>query len=404
MPEQADRCNISLSPIENVIEMTSVALTIFLISAALLYYVYHGYLLTLRLLAMWFTDTRELSAHDEFPSVTMLITVRNEERRIRACLDGILSLDYPRDRIDILVASDGSTDRTNAIVGEYAGRAPVRLLTFAQVGKSAAQNAAIAQAVTEIIALADAESEFDRSYLRNITRPFLDPRVGCVTGNLHMHRGKGAVAEGQSWYWRYELKLREFESRLGILAVASGSAMAFRRLAFRPLPPDVGEDCLIPLDCVLQSLRVVHATTALAWDSMNDEESREFEARVRMTLRNWVGTWRRSQLLNPLRHPGYAFGLWSHKMLRWLSPAFLIAMTFSSFFLVGAPGLLALPPIAIGAFYFLGLVGWLAQARGIRVPVASLVYSFCLANLGFLVGVTRALMGGSIVSYPTGNR
>jgi cellulose synthase/poly-beta-1,6-N-acetylglucosamine synthase-like glycosyltransferase len=383
--------------------MTSVALTIFLISAALLYYVYHGYLLALRLLAAWFADRCEPPSADEFPSVTVLVTVRNEERRIGACLDGILSLDYPRGKMDILVASDGSTDRTNSIVEAYAGRAPLRLLAFDQIGKSAAQNGAVAQVVTEIVALADAESEFDSNYLRNITRPFLDPRVGCVTGNLHMHGGKGSVAEGQGWYWRYELKLRELESRLGILAVASGSAMAFRRVAFRPLPPDVGEDCLIPLDCALQSFRVVHATTALAWDSMNHEESREFEARVRMTLRNWVGTWRRSRLLNPLRHPGYAFALWSHKVLRWLSPAFLLAMTFSSVFLLGTPGLGALP-VAIGAFYLLALIGWRAQARGVTVPIAGLVYSFCLANLGFLVGVTRAMMGRSIVSYPTGNR
>jgi cellulose synthase/poly-beta-1,6-N-acetylglucosamine synthase-like glycosyltransferase len=384
--------------------MTSIALIIFLVSAALLYYVYHGYLLTLRILAMWFDRTSQLSAGDDFfPSVTVLVTVRNEERRIRACLDNILSLDYSRDKFDVLVASDGSTDRTNAIVEEYAGRAPVRLQTFVQIGKSAAQNAAIARVVTDIVALADAESEFDSNYLHCITRPFQDPRVGCVTGNLRMRRGAGAVAEGQSWYWRYELMLREFESRLGILAVASGSAMVFRRLAFRPLPPDVGEDCLIPLDCVLQSFRVVHAREALAWDSMNDEESREFEARVRMTLRNWVGTWRRSSLLNPLRYPGYAFGLWSHKLLRWLSPAFLLAMTFSSLFLLRTPGLAALP-IATGAFYTLALIGWRAHARGVRVPVASLVYSFCLANLGFLIGVTRALMGRSIISYPTRNR
>lgn len=381
--------------------MVSIALVGFIASAAILFYVYFGYLVVLRGLVLFLAKPRELSLEETAAlAVTVLVTVHNEQARIRECLDNILSLDYPHEKLDVLVASDGSSDETDSIVGEYASRAPVRLVRFARVGKSAAQNVAIAQCRGEIVALADADSEFERDYLRNLMLPFRDPSVGCVTAELHIRRRRGAIAEGQGWYWGYELRLRQLESALGILAVASGSAMAFRRLAFRPLPADVGEDCMIPLDCAMQSLKVIHAARARASDSMNDEESRELHARIRMTLRNWIGTWRRAALLNPFRYPGYAFALWSHKILRWLSPFFLLAMTLCSLALISTPQF-RIAPVAMGLFYFAAFVGWQAQARGRRLPVAGLIYSFCLANVGFFWGVAYALSGRSITLYPT---
>jgi cellulose synthase/poly-beta-1,6-N-acetylglucosamine synthase-like glycosyltransferase len=382
--------------------MVRVALVGFIGSTTILFYVYFGYLILLRGLVLFFGKPREQSREETVttPAVTVLVTVHNEQARIRECLDNILSLDYPREKLDVLVASDGSSDETDSIVAEYASRAPVRLLRLARVGKSAAQNAAVAQCRSEIVALADADSKFEREYLRNLILPFSEPSVGCVTAELHIRRRRGAIAEGQGWYWGYELRLRQLESALGILAVASGSAMAFRRVAFRALPADVGEDCMIPLDCAMQSLKVVHATQARASDSMNEEETRELNARIRMTLRNWIGTWQRSDLLNPFRCPGYAFALWSHKVLRWLSPFFLLAMTVCSLALISTP-LFRIAPLAMGLFYFAAFVGWRAQARGWRLPLVGLIYSFCLANVGFFWGVVYALSGRSITLYTT---
>lgn len=370
---------------------------VWLVALGILFYVYYGYLLVLRLLAWATTKVRAAPPEAPLPTVTVLLTVRNEEDRIGAKLDNLLALDYDRDRMEIVVASDGSTDRTNDIVLQYASRTPLRLLSFERLGKSEAQNRAIRESRGEIIAFTDADCTLASDYIRELVRHFADKHVGCVTSNLRRSSG-GSLAHSQSYYWDYEIKLRELESRLGILAVASGSAMAVRRSAFVPLPPDVGEDCIVPLDVVLQELEVIHAATAHAADRTETEPEEEFHARVRMTLRNWIGTWRRPALLNPISHPGYAFALWSHKLLRWLSPVLILIVSSTSFGFIGHP---ILWPLSLLTVIFFGLagLGWLAQIIGIGLPVIGTVYGFCLANLGFLIGVAKALAGRSVVSY-----
>lgn len=378
--------------------LTGISVVVWVISLGLLYHVYHGYLLILRLLVWAINKAPANPPEAPLPSVTLLLTVHNEEERVGGSLDNFLALDYAPDRLEILVASDGSTDRTDEIVCPYAARGPIRLVSFDRVGKSAAQNQAIWQARGEIIAFTDADCILESNYLRELVRPFADEQVGCVAGHVRIADGGGSVGRGQGYYWDYELKLRELESRLGILAVASGAAMAVRRSAFVTLPPDVGEDCIVPLDTVLQGLKVVHTTAALATDSMASDPAEEFRARVRMTMRNWTGTWRRAALLNPIRYPGYAFALWSHKLLRWLSPILVLVVSVSSLGFINNPFLWPLPLLTFVFFALAGL-GWIDQIAGIGLPIVGTVYSFCLANLGFLIGVAKALAGRSIVSY-----
>ena len=131
---------------------------------------------------------------------------------------------------------------------------------------------------------------------------------------------------------------------------------------------------------------------------MASDPAGEFRARVRMTLRNWNGTWRRPALLNPFRYPGYAFALWSHKLLRWLSPIFIFVASVSSFSFIGHPYLWPLP-LFVFAFFALAAIGWIGQITHIGLPIAGTVYSFCLANLGFFVGVAKAVSGHSVVAY-----
>ncbi|MGB6877817.1 MAG: glycosyltransferase, partial [Candidatus Acidiferrales bacterium] len=159
---------------------------IWLISLGMLCYVYHGYFLVLRVAAWVCGRPTSDQAEGPLPSVSLLLTVHNEQERVDHCLTNLLALDYDRDRLEILVASDGSTDRTNQIVEHHAAHASVRLLAFERLGKSEAQNQAIRQAHGEIIAFTDADCMPAREYLRELVRPFADKQVGCVTGRLRI--------------------------------------------------------------------------------------------------------------------------------------------------------------------------------------------------------------------------
>lgn len=388
-----------------------IAAALLIYSAAHLLYVYGGYGWLLTALAR-ILPKQEQSAtpnpDNEWPDLTVLLTVFNEQEKIAARLDNLLDQDYPGDRLHIVVASDGSTDDTEAIVAQYMERHPnIRLVqSGGRKGKSGTQNIAMRTIRSEVVALTDADTRFETDYLKNIARAFQDPEVGCVTAHLRFRELGGSISANQGYYWRYELRLRELESHLGILAVASGQAMALRRDCFRELPSDVGDDCIIPLDTVLAGKRVVHRADALAVDVMEAESVREFNSRVRMTLRNWIGTWRRPQLLNPLAHPGYAFALWSHKLLRWLGgPVFWLgAMSGTWLAFVGHPG--PVPITMTLGFWALVLQGWRQERQPAtrRIPLAGTLFSFVLANSGFTVGLWRALTGQRIVTYRSGQK
>jgi len=369
-------------------------------------YIYGGYLLVLEGARRLFPQAQLSEAGHlpgNGPDLTILLTVHNEQGKVPRRIRDLLAQDYPSDRLEILVASDGSNDGTDEEVESLAGGGvPVRLLAYDRVGKSEAQNRSVPRAAGEVVVFTDVDTCFEPDFLRRLMEPFADPDVGCVTAGLLWRQGEGAVESGQGLYWRYEIRLRVLESRLGILAVASGQAMAVRKSAFRPLPAEVGEDCMIPLDVALQDLRVVHQPQAVAYDQGESDFRAEFRSRVRMTARNWRGTWLRPALLNPLRHPGYAFSLWSHKLLRWLSPVFLLLPLAAAL-----PGLAHPVPQAVLALYLLGAaavgLGWLQERGGLRVPGPwGTLFGFAVANLGFLIGVVQAVRGKRIVTYRSG--
>jgi cellulose synthase/poly-beta-1,6-N-acetylglucosamine synthase-like glycosyltransferase len=393
-----------------------VSVLVFWLGALWLLYVYWGYGQVLRLLA-WRSrngsatacpgqDRRVPPPHvagqkPGLTSVSVLLTVHNEEGVIERRLRNLLAQDYPPEHMDIVVASDGSSDRTERIVEDLARGWPIRLVRTERLGKSGAQNWAMRSITSEIVVFTDAGAVFDGSCVTAMVAEFDDPAVGCVTAELHHSDAEGAIGQSQSRYWSYELRLRLLESQLRNLAVASGAAMAVRRSLFRDLPAFVGDDCIIPLDVVSQDHRVVHCAAARAWDRMASEESSELRARIRMTMRNWSGTWRYPVMLNPLRQPGYAFALWSHKLLRWLGAFALVAMILAAAGMVVA-GYQRPVAVAFALFLVAGLAGWAGNAAGRALPICGTVYAFLLAHLGFLLGVSKAMFGRRLYAYPSG--
>lgn len=334
------------------------------------------------------------------PNVSIIVAVHNEENLIAAKLHDCLALQYPRDYLEILVASDGSTDATEAIVQEFATRDPrVRLIrSEGRVGKSGAQNLAAHQAKSEILLFTDADTRWCANLLKPIAENFADPRVGLVAAVVHFGEPEDAVSKGQGSYWTYELFLRQLESDIGILATASGAAFAVRRSLFRPMVPRYGDDCVIPLDVRLQGFRVVQESSALVFDQMPHTTEGELRTRTRMTMRNWTGTLNYRQLLNPLRFPGTAWGLVSHKLLRWLTPFFL-AELFLVNTLLAVQGHLVIFWTIQAIFYVSAMVGWRLSRVQKSESVFGYPFAFCLANIGFFLGIVMSLRRKRVVAY-----
>lgn len=337
------------------------------------------------------------------PSATIVVAVHNEEAALTAKLENCLRLSYPPDRLRVIVASDGSTDGTLRIASEFARRYPnVRALAHERrVGKSVAQNGAVRLSNDDIILFSDVDTALDAHFLERIARPFADSRVGCVTGVLRWtNPDASAVAQGGDFYWRYEHFLWDMESRLGLLAWGNGACLAVRREAFTPMEAEYGEDCVVPLDVIARGYRVVFQPDAVAYDARIAAPRAELRARVRMTLRSFAGTLSRERLLNPLRFPGVAWAITSHKLLRWSVP-FLLALAFVSNVLLLARG--GWYPYLLGLqllFYASAATGYvLDQKCDIRLPLISTAYAFCLMYLGVAIGVMQAIGGRRIRAY-----
>jgi len=382
-----------------------------LTSTAVLYWIYDGYgralsaINGLRKFIRGSVGPAEAKCDDQtLPTITVLLTVHNEESVIRQRIENLLMCEYPPDRRSIVVASDGSTDATTSIIRSFSDRG-VRLHESPGLGKTATQNAAISTIDSDLIVFTDADVTFEPQFLKIVAQRFSNPDVGAVDGRLlYGSQPTLDVQACQGHYWNYELRLRELESQLGILAVVAGACFALRRSLFLTMNPAIGEDCIVPLDVAAQGFKVLHEPMAVAWARMEDDEAMTMRRRIRMTLRNWQGTWTRRELLNPFRSPGYAVALWSHKLLRWLSPVFLATATVSSALLLATqPSFLTVVAFVPFAMLFaLAALGWFLLNRSFRIPGAGTAYSFVLANAAFLVGVWRAMTGHQIHAYRNG--
>jgi|SaaInlStandDraft_6_1057023.scaffolds.fasta_scaffold15861_2 cellulose synthase/poly-beta-1,6-N-acetylglucosamine synthase-like glycosyltransferase len=373
------------------------------ISFLILFYIYYGYLIVLKLIDFFYKNhsLSGVSCDGNYaPKITVLITAYNEEEKILKRVENILQCEYFDNSLEVVVASDGSTDGTDRIVNSISDNRVKLFRPETRVGKTETQNLAIQYANGEIIVFTDAESKFENNFLINLVKKFSNSKVGCVTGSLHFTTNiDSTISVGQGYYWSYELKIRKIESRLGMLAVSSGACMAVRKSLFNKMDGAYGEDCIIPLDVILNKHYVVHASNAIAYDRMECEIETELSTRSRMTLRNWQGTWSKKTLLNPFKFPSYSFSLWSHKILRWLSPIFVLILSISAFILSSESIFYWYVSLAVFSFYIAGIVGWIVGIKGLSIPLVSNIYVFILANIGFMKGLFGVIKGKHLKIY-----
>jgi cellulose synthase/poly-beta-1,6-N-acetylglucosamine synthase-like glycosyltransferase len=378
----------------------------FWICFAIVGYVYAGYplLLWMGLFGRRRNDAvREhaaaISANGRFPSggemlplVSVIVAAHNEEAAIAAKILNVLASDYPRERMEILIGSDGSSDRTEEIVRQYAGDG-VGLISFPQqMGKSAMQNGLVAAASGEILVFSDADCEFDSGALWMMVRNFADAEVGLVTAApRYLNSGESEITRNESAYLRYESWIREEESRRGTLAMASGSLFAMRRGLWRPLHRELGDDFELPLRVAQAGLRNVLERGAVTVTRLSQVGvGAMFQLKVRIISKDFRALRTYGALLNPFAYGATAVGLWSHKLLRWLVPYFLLGTLASSAFL-SAP-FYRLCFLLQVMFCAVALLGFLWRGRALGFPW-SVPASFCIVNLAALLGVWKSLAG-----------
>jgi cellulose synthase/poly-beta-1,6-N-acetylglucosamine synthase-like glycosyltransferase len=373
---------------------------LFWLTVALVVYVWVGYPLLVFLLASLFPRRHSYAEPVVAPSISIIVPVHNEERKIAVKLRDCLELLYPHDKLEILVVSDGSTDRTEEIVCRFMARdSRIQWMqSNSRLGKSGVQNLAAQKARGDLLFFTDANTAVPPGVLRTMVANLADPKVGLSTATVLFGYPEDAVEKGQGFYWRYERFLRFAESDFGILATGSGQALLIRRELFLPLPNCYGDDCIIPLDVRCQGYRVVQERAATVFDAMPHSIEGELRARIRMTTRNWTGTLSRPAVLNPLAFPLTALGLVSHKLLRWLTPFLLVLMLVCNSLLAAQGRLVWLWWLQV-VFYLSALIGWGLARKQRPAWVFGYSFSFCLANVGFLLGMVKAFRNQKIVAY-----
>jgi len=357
-------------------------------------YVYFGYAVVIGLLARW--RPRPVRTADIEPSVTVLVAAYNEESCIRDKIENTLALDYPRDNLELLIVTDGSTDRTNELVAEVTD--PRVRLTFEQErrGKPAAVIRAFPLARGEIVVLSDANCLFGHDALRKLVRNFADPTVGGASGAKQIIRGSStqsrAAEQGEGLYWRYEAYLKQCDSLVSSVMGSPGEIWAVRRSAFAPPDADsIADDFVASMRLVENGWRVVFEPEATASERASPSLRAEWVRRTRIAAGGWQAL---LQLPGMLRHKErlVTFQYLSHRMARWIvTPILFVVLLLSHAALVcvSPQPIYCVLGVFHAAYYVAALVGLLLTLRGKDVGWLAAPFYVTMLNAAALVGGVR---------------
>ena len=363
-------------------------------------YAYLGYPLSLVILSV-FKNIEQRRGASALPAVTVIITAYNEEKRIEEKLENTLALEYPSEKRQIIVASDGSTDATNEVTMSYRQRGVELLALTKRRGKEAAQKAAILRATGKILVFTDAATFLRPDGLKQIVLSFSDPSVGCVSSEDRLLTPNGLPA-GEGLYVRYEMWLRRLESKIGSLVGLSGSFFAARREVCQEFSDQLQSDFGTVLNSVKMGLRGVLEKEAIGYYHNVVDDQREFDRKVRTVVRGLTVFFRNLEFLNPVRYGLFAYQFICHKLLRWLVPFFLGFGLLSSFTLAFWSDFYLALLMAQLAIYGLALLGF-GDSNSSRVWFRIPAY-FVRVNISIFVAWWRYLQGQRIVMWTPSRR
>jgi cellulose synthase/poly-beta-1,6-N-acetylglucosamine synthase-like glycosyltransferase len=365
-------------------------------ATAVLAYTYIGFPLVV--LARARLRPRPFRSGDVTPSLTLVIAARNEAGVIASKLENVLALDYPADRMEIVVASDGSEDGTEDAVREFEPRG-VRLLSLPRAGKAATLNAALAASTGEIVVFSDANSIFAPNALRALVRPLADPKIGGVAGDQRYlpTDAVDTTAAGELRYWNFDRVLKAAESRAGNVISATGAIYAVRRSLLGEVPEGVTDDFTTSTGVIAKGSRLVFAQDAVAYEPVAERAGPEFDRKVRVMTRGLRAVLVRRELLDPRRHGFYAVQLLSHKVLRRLMVIPLALLAVSSPLLWRRSGFYRVATLSQALLYGTGATGLLLPGRPFtrRAPFVAAAF-FCFVNAASLQAIWNLVRGKRI--------
>ena len=378
--------------------LDSTIMVVFVISLAGLVYTYAGYPVLVFSFSRLFR--RPTTKNEVEPTVTVLITAFNEEASIAAKIENTLEIEYPEEKLDILVASDGSTDKTDEIVKGFADRGVILFRQEGRKGKTYTQNKAVERAGGEIILFSDATTEYSPDVLRRLLPVFADEGVGCAAGKLvYVDRSNSDVGAGAKKYWGYESFLKQSESDACSLIGASGCIYAVRKSAYRPMYPEACSDFLICTYLYEDGLRSVYVPEAVCFEETNTNIANELNMRIRVISQTFTDLWRNRHMMNPFRSGFYAVQLISHKLFRYSVPVLLILLFVSTAWLSVSSLVFRIALLFQFLFYGTGLVALVLERFRFRVGIFSIPMYFIIANYASFAGFYRFLKGDRYASW-----
>ena len=375
---------------------------IFWVAIGAVAFAYVGYSLSIILIGLF--ARRALKRADITPSISFLITAYNEEKNLAAKLEGTLALDYPADQLEIIVASDGSTDRTDEIARSFAHRGVRLVRVEGRVGKTETQNQAVRQARGDVIVFSDATTQYEPQALRKIVRNYADPEVGAVSGRYEYFNPTGAaIGVGSVLFWKYENFIKRTQTRIYTITGCCGCIYSVRRAAYQPLPADVISDLCEPLAVLSQGYRIVFEPEAIAFEETTEKTSEEFNMRVRVAVRGMRGLLFMKKLFNPFKFGFVSYQLFGHKVMRWLVPVFVIIAFAANLFLLDQ-WFYQLTFVLQAAFFALAGLGFLAARWNFKLLPMSVPLFVVTVNLAMLTAMWRVMKGVRAVTWETVRR
>jgi len=377
---------------------------IFWVFGFFLFWHYIGYGLLISILARKKSFSINLNEIKEWPTISIIIPAYNEEKVIARRIRNCLALDYPKEKMEIIIGSDGSFDKTFEESLKFKDFG-VKVFNFPiNRGRSQVHNDCVSNAFGEIIFFTDANTLYESDCIKNMVRYYSHPKIGCVGGEVKSSSfTQDALGRGQRLYWNWEYKLRRCMSKLGILTKTSGANMSMRKELYHRLQDTIDIDQAAAPMVLMSGYYVIHEPDAIAYDDFSTSLKGELLTRRRLSIRALTALWYYRKLINPFRYPWISFNLISYRLLRYFIP-FILIIIFTCNLLLIKENFIYLICFVFQLFYYLcAIIGFILYKKNKNIAPFSLQFILLWSYIGMAIGVIEFFLGRRIRSYKSTN-